>query len=209
MTNQAIVHVVDDDAALRDSLRWLIESVGLRAHVYGTAEEFLSDYDGSGPGCLVLDVRMPGLSGLELQEKLRRQDIQIPIIIVTGHADVPIAIRALKAGAMDFIEKPFSDQILLDRVRDAIERDREQRKLAAKRAAIAAQVAQLTPREREVMALVVAGKANKVIASELGLSQKTVEVHRARVMRKMHAESVAQLVQLALESPAPPQPSAH
>jgi RNA polymerase sigma factor (sigma-70 family) len=207
MTNQAIVHVVDDDAALRDSLRWLIESVGLAARVYGTAEEFLSDYDGGGPGCLVLDVRMPGLSGLELQEKLRRQDIQIPIIIVTAHADVPIAIRALKAGAMDFIEKPFSDQILLDRVREAIEHDREQRQVAAKRAAIAAQVAQLTPREREVMSLVVAGKANKVIASELGLSQKTVEVHRARVMRKMHAESVAQLVQLALESPAT-QPSA-
>ena len=208
MKNDAIVHVVDDDTAMRDSLRWLIESVGLTARVYATAEEFLRDYDGGGPGCLVLDVRMPGLSGLELQEKLRRQDIQIPIIIVTAHADVPIAIRALKAGAIDFIEKPFSDQILLDRVRDAIERDREQRQVAAKRAAIAAQVAQLTPREREVMSLVVAGKANKVIASELGLSQKTVEVHRARVMRKMHAESVAQLVQLALESSAQQQ-SAH
>ena len=207
MKNDAIVHVVDDDAAMRDSLRWLVESVGLTARVYGTAEEFLMDYDGGGPGCLVLDVRMPGLSGLELQEKLRRQDIRIPIIIVTAHADVPIAIRALKAGAIDFIEKPFSDQILLDRVRDAIERDREQRQVAAKRAAIAAQVAQLTPREREVMSLVVAGKANKVIASELGLSQKTVEVHRARVMRKMHAESVAQLVQLALESSAQPHPA--
>jgi two-component system response regulator FixJ len=206
MTHGAIVHVVDDDATLRDSLRWLIESVGLTARVYATAEEFLSDYDGSG-GCLVLDVRMPGLSGLELQEKLRRQDLQIPIIIVSAHADVPIAIRALKAGAMDFIEKPFSDQILLDRIRDAIERDREQRQVAAKRAVIAAQVAQLTPREREVMGLVVAGKANKVIASELGLSQKTVEVHRARVMRKMHADSVAQLVQLALESSAQQHPA--
>jgi RNA polymerase sigma factor (sigma-70 family) len=207
MKNDAIVHVVDDDGAVRDSLRWLIESVGLTARVYATGEQFLSEYDGGGPGCLVLDVRMPGLSGLELQDNLRRQDIRIPIIIVTAHADVPIAIRALKAGAMDFIQKPFSDQILLDRIRDAIERDREQRQVAAKRAAIAEQVAQLTPREREVMSLVVAGKANKVIASELGLSQKTVEVHRARVMRKMHADSVAQLVQLALESSAQQHPA--
>ena len=202
MKADAIVHIVDDDAAMRDSLRWLIESVGLAARTYATAEEFLAEYDDGGPGALVLDIRMPGLSGLELQEKLRRQGVAIPIIIITAHADVPIAIRALKAGAMDFIEKPFSDQILLDRVRNAIERDRDQRHLAAKRAAIAAQVAQLTPREREVMGLVVAGKANKVIASELGLSQKTVEVHRARVMRKMRADSVAQLVQLAMESGA-------
>jgi RNA polymerase sigma factor (sigma-70 family) len=205
MKTDAMVHIVDDDPAMRDSLRWLIESVGLAGRTYTTAEEFLAKYDDGGPGCLVLDVRMPGLSGLELQEKLRRQGIGIPIIIITAHADVPIASRALKAGALDFIEKPFSDQILLDRVREAIERDRDQRRIAAKRAAIAAQVAQLTPREREVMGLVVAGKANKVIASELGLSQKTVEVHRARVMRKMHADSVAQLVQLAMESGAQPE----
>jgi len=203
MKSDSIVHIVDDDVGVRDSLQWLLGSVGLAARAYSNAQDFLDAYDGNTPGCLVLDVRMPGLSGLELQETLRRRGIRIPIIIVTAHADVPIAIRALKAGAVDFIEKPYSDQILLDRVRDAIDRDREQRRIASKRAAIAAQVAQLTPREREVMQLVVAGKANKVIASELGLSQKTVEVHRARVMRKMHADSVAQLVQLAMESSEP------
>ena len=197
---QSTVFVVDDDPAIRESLRWLIESVGLKVKVFTTANEFLESYDPSLPGCLVLDIRMPGMSGLDLQNELAAREVSIPILIITGHAEVPVAVRAMKAGALDFIEKPFSDQLLLDRIRRAIEKDVEFRQAHSERAEVAARLAQLTPREREVMDLVIAGKANKVIASELGLSPKTVEVHRAHVMKKMQVDSLADLVRVGMLS---------
>ena len=198
MHSNATVFVVDDDPAIRQSLRWLIESVGLNVKVFSTAQEFLEGYDPSTPGCLVLDIRMPGMSGLDLQNELATRKIQVPIIIITGHAEVPVAVRALKAGAMDFIEKPFSDQLLLDRIRRAIEVDAQSRRVRSEQAEVDARLGQLTPRERQVMDLVIAGKANKVIASELGLSPKTVEVHRAHVMKKMQVASLADLVRLGM-----------
>jgi two-component system, LuxR family, response regulator FixJ len=198
MHSNATVFVVDDDPAIRESLRWLIESVGLNVKVFPTAQEFLEGYDPSTPGCVVLDIRMPGMSGLDLQNELATREIPVPIIIITGHAEVPVAVRALKAGAMDFIEKPFSDQLLLDRIRRAIEVDAQSRRVRSEQAEVAARLGQLTPREREVMDLVIAGKANKVIASELGLSPKTVEVHRAHVMKKMQVASLADLVRLGM-----------
>jgi len=192
------VFVVDDDPAMRDSLRWLLQSVGLPVQTYAAAEEFLEHYDATWPGCLVLDVRMPGMSGLKLQDVLAARHIQLPVIVVTGYAEVPTAVRALKTGAIDFIEKPFSDELLLDRVRQAIEADRQTREAEARRAAAMERFTSLTPREREVMKLVTAGKANKVIAAELNLSPKTVEVHRANVMKKMEVDSVADLVRASL-----------
>jgi two-component system, LuxR family, response regulator FixJ len=200
------VFVVDDDPAMRDSLCWLLQSVDLHVETYPSADAFLAAYDVGRPGCLVLDVRMPGMSGLNLQDELRTRNIRLPIIMLSGHAEVPTAVRALKAGAIDFMEKPFSDELLLDRIRQAIDLDREQRDAGARRAAVAERYALLTPREREVMELVTAGKANKVIAADLGLSPKTVEVHRAAVMDKMHADSVADLVRmrLALTDDSPP-----
>jgi len=194
------VFVVDDDPAIRESLRWLIESVGLSVKIFATAQEFLEGYDPSSAGCLVLDIRMPGMSGLDLQNELAARKVNIPILIITGHAEVPVAVSAMKAGALDFIEKPFSDQLLLDRIRRAIEKDAEFRRAHSQRAKVAARLAALTPREREVMDLVIAGKANKVIASELGLSPKTVEVHRAHVMKKMQVDSLADLVRVGMLS---------
>ena len=206
MPPEPTVFVVDDDPAMRDSLCWLLQSVDLHVETYPSADAFLAAYDAARPGCLVLDVRMPGMSGLNLQDELRARDIRLPIIMLSGHAEVPTAVRALKAGAIDFMEKPFSDELLLDRIRQAIDLDREQRDAGARRAAVAERYALLTPREREVMELVTAGKANKVIAAELGLSPKTVEVHRAAVMDKMRADSVADLVRMRLalsdQSPA-------
>jgi two-component system, LuxR family, response regulator FixJ len=198
MAREPTVFVVDDDAAMRDSLRWLLESVGLRGETYATGEEFLDTYDPRQPGCLILDVRMPGMSGLSLQDTLAAQDITLPVIIITGYAEVPTAVRALKSGAIDFIQKPFNDDVLLERVRQALETDRQTRELQARRAEAAARFALLTPRERQVMDLVIAGKANKVMATELGLSPKTVEVHRANVMAKMEVDSVAELVRLGM-----------
>ena len=193
-----VVFVVDDDPAMRDSLRWLIESTGLRVETYGDARAFLDAIGPDRPGCLVLDVRMPGMSGLDLQAELGRRGIGLPTIVVTGHAEVPLAVRAVKAGAIDFIEKPFSDQLLLDRVRQGIEIDRRERVRRARRAEVMRRIGLLTQREREVLDLVVSGKANKEIAAALRLSPKTVEVHRSHVMDKMQAESVAELVRLAL-----------
>jgi FixJ family two-component response regulator len=200
MQSNPTVFVVDDDPAIRESLRWLIESVGLNVKIFATAQEFLEGYDPSSAGCLVLDIRMPGMSGLDLQNELAARKANIPILIITGHAEVPVAVRAMKAGALDFIEKPFSDQLLLDRIRRAIEKDAEFRRVNSQRAEVAARLAGLTPREREVMDLVIAGKANKVIASELGLSPKTVEVHRAHVMKKMRVDSLADLVRVGMLS---------
>jgi FixJ family two-component response regulator len=198
MPPEPAVFVVDDDRAMRDSLRWLLESVGLSVRTYATAAEFLGDYDATQPGCLVLDVRMPGMSGLDLQAELARRGAGLPTIVVTGHAEVPMAVRAVKAGAIDFIEKPFSDQLLLDRVRQALEIDRQDREVRRRREEARRRLESLTAREREVLALVVAGKANKEVAASLGLSTKTVEVHRAHVMSKMEVESLAELIRVAI-----------
>lgn len=192
------VFVVDDDAAMRTSLRWLIESVGLSVETYNSAQEFLNAYTPDRSGCIVLDVRMPGMSGLELQEHLNSRRIMIPVIIVTGHGDIPMAVAAMKAGAVEFIEKPFNDQRLLDCVQEALQRDNRIRNDQVEKAAIDQRLDNLTPREREVMEMVVAGKANKVIAALLDVSAKTVEAHRAKVMEKMGVTSLAELVRLAL-----------
>ena len=194
------VFVVDDDDAVRNSMRWLVESVGLPVETYASAREFLDTHDPNQPGCLVLDVRMPGMSGLDLQEKLQENGIVIPIIVVTGHGDVPTAVRAIKAGAVEFIEKPVNDQLLLDTIQRCIDKDAEYRRESATRGVIAARYMSLTPREREVMAQVVAGEPNKVIARNLDLSAKTIEAHRAAVMRKMEADSLASLVHMAIAS---------
>lgn len=193
-----VVFVVDDDPAMRESLRWLIESIGLTVQTHATAKEFLERYDPANVGCLVLDVRMPGLSGLDLQDELVNRGTVLPIIMITGYAEVPMAVRAMKAGAIDFIEKPFSDQDLLDRVRLAIDLSQQVRAANKERKEIFARVAKLTPREREVCDRVIAGMSNKVIAKDLGLSTKTVEVHRARLMEKLQASTLADLVRLTL-----------
>lgn len=194
MSDTSSVYVVDDDPAMRDSLRWLLESVDFNVQVFESATEFLAEYKGERPSCLVLDVRMPGMSGLDLQDELVRRDVTIPMIMISAHGDVPVAVRALRAGAIDFIEKPFSDQLLLDRVRQALHNDQQASETAEANGVIRARAETLTPREREVMALVVAGNPNKAVAGHLGLSQKTVEIHRARVMSKMAAGSLAELV---------------
>ena len=192
------VYVVDDDPAMRSSLRWLIESVGLSVRTCSSAQEFLRTYQPSDPGCLVLDVRMPGMSGLDLQAELAARKIHIPILIITGYAEVPLAVRAMKAGAFDFIEKPFSDQTLLDRIRAAVALDESARRRRAARAEVEARLRLLTARERDVLDRVITGKSNKVIAAELVLSTKTVEVHRAHVMEKLKADSLADLIRVAL-----------
>jgi len=198
MLPESIVFVVDDDRAIRDSLSWLLNSVGLSVRAYAKAADFLADHDPSQPGCLVLDVRMPGMSGLDLQAELARRGVELPTIVITGHAEVSMAVRAVKAGAIDFIEKPFSDQLLLDRVRQALEIDLEAREVRRRREDARRRLATLTTREREVLNLVVAGKANKEIASALGVSPKTVEVHRAHVMSKMCVDSLAELIRVTL-----------
>ena len=170
MSKQPNVFVVDDDQAMRNSLKWLIESVGMKVETYSTADEFIQNYYPGRAGCLLLDVRMPGMSGLELQEHFINHQINIPIIIITGHGDVPMAVRAMKSGAIDFIEKPFNDELLLESIRNALNMDVEQRAAQAERAEIATRLANLTPREHEVMEMVTAGKANKEIAQTLGVS---------------------------------------
>ena len=197
MPDEPTVFVVDDDQAVRDSLRWLVESVGHKVRTYGSAQAFFDAYDPHQPGCLVLDVRMPGASGIEMQEHLRNTGAEIPIIVITGHADVATAVRAMKAGAVDFIEKPFSDQLLLDHIHRCIEHDVERRAEGARSQEIIGRRAQLTPRQRRVMDLVAGGLSNRIIAENLGISLKTVEAHRAKVMEKMRARSVAELVKLA------------
>lgn len=198
MSETSTVFIVDDDEAVRDSLSWLMESVGLSTETFSSADAFLQGYGADRPGCLILDIRMPGMSGLELQSVLREQGFRLPLIIISGHADVPMAVRALKAGAFDFIEKPFNDQLLLDIVQRAIEQDRQQRESHAEVDEWRARLESLTPREREVLELVVSGAANKVISGELGVSLKTVEAHRARVMDKLQASSLSELVRMTL-----------
>ena len=194
------VFVVDDDEGARNSLRFLLKSVGLPAVTFSTAQAFLAAYEAHQPGCLVLDVRMPGMSGLELQQELNRRGAVVPVVFVTGHGDVPMAVEAIQQGAFDFVQKPYREQELLDRIQRALVKDQENRKALEERDRIRARLASLTPREREVMQLMILGKPNKVMAADLGLSQRTVEIHRAHVMEKSGATSVAQLVRMVLDS---------
>ena len=194
------VHIVDDDEAMRDSLKWLLESRGLEVELYSSAEEFLRVFNSDFCGCLVLDVRMPGMSGPDLHEHLQARGSTLPVIFITGHGDVPMAVSALKRGAADFIEKPFNDQDMVGLIEACMKQDRAAAAKRAESASVAQRRDSLTQREQEVLALVVAGKLNKQIADELGISIKTVEVHRSRVMQKMGANSVAELVQLALKN---------
>jgi two-component system response regulator FixJ len=192
------VFVVDDDQAMRNSLKWLIGSVGMQVECFASAKEFLDGYYPGRAGCLLLDVRMPGMSGLELQELLVSRGITLPVVIITGHGDVPMAVRALKSGAIDFIEKPFNDELLLDAIRNALALDERRRDIQQERSRVMERLVHLTPREHEVMLMVTDGKSNKEIANELGVSAKTVEAHRARVMEKMQAGSLAELVRMAM-----------
>ena len=192
------VFIVDDDPASRDPLRWLLESVELKVVSFASAAEFLDGYDPRTPGCLILDVRLRGMSGLDLQAELNRRGLAVATIFLTGHADVPMAVQAMKNGAFDFLEKPFNDQMLLDRVQQAIERDRNARARESEREEQQRRLEALTPREREVMELLVEGKANKEVADVLGLSVRTVEGHRARLMEKLGVNSLADLVRIKL-----------
>lgn len=194
------VHIVDDDEAMRDSLEWLLESRGLKVALYPSAEAFLDVFDNSFRGCLVLDVRMPGMNGLALHQELHARGSTLPVIFITGHGDVPMAVSALKKGAADFIEKPFNNQDMLQLIESCMRQDRDAAAKRAEDASVAQRLDRLTQREREVLQLIVAGKLNKQIADDLGISIKTVEVHRSRVMEKMDAGSVAELVQFVLNS---------
>ncbi len=196
MTCEATVFIVDDDAAVRRFLLGLIASVDLPVEAYASAQEFLDAYEPGRPGCLLLDVRMPGMSGLELQTKLVERAIRLPVIILTGHGDVQVAVRAMKVGAFDFIEKPFSNELLLDRIQKAVTESVHADNNRAEQDEIIGRIRRLTPRERQVLDLVVAGETNKGVASRLDISEKTVETHRARVMEKMCAKSLAGLVKM-------------
>lgn len=195
---KSTVFVVDDDQAMRNSLKWLIESVGVQVESFSSADDFLAQYQPGRNGCLVLDVRMPGMSGLDLQEQLTQRNFQIPVVIITGHGDVPMAVRAMKSGAIDFIEKPFNDEVLLDAIRRAIAFGEQQRSHEIEHRQIQERLQHLTPREHEVMQMVTEGRSNKEIANSLGVSAKTIEAHRARVMEKMQAGSLAELVRMVL-----------
>jgi FixJ family two-component response regulator len=194
---RSIVFVVDDDPSMRRSLESLLKSVGHEVRLFSSAPEFMHAVRNDAPGCLVLDVRLPGMSGLAFQQELTKAGIALPVIFITGHGDVPMSVRAMKAGAAEFLTKPFDDQVLLDAVHAALERDREARRADASLAAMRARYAELTERERQVMSHVVAGWVNKRIAAALNLSVVTVKVHRGQVMRKMQAKSVAELVRAA------------
>jgi FixJ family two-component response regulator len=194
-----IVYVVDDDEAVRNSLRFLLRSVGLATQTWASAGEFLASYRPTQPGCLVLDVRMPSMSGLELQQQLNLRGAIIPVIFITGHGDIPMAVEAMQHGAFDFLQKPFRDQDLIDRIQRALAKDAKSRAAHKEHARIRSRLESLTPREREVMQLMTLGKPNKVMAADLGVSQRTVEIHRARVMEKSGATSLAQLVRMVMD----------
>jgi len=192
-------YVVDDDESIRTLWRWLMESNGIAVKTFATAADFIESYRNGGAGCLVLDLKLPGMSGLELQQYLNRKDVEIPIVFVTGYGDVPAAVSALKGGAVDFIQKPFSHREVLSIIEKAFQRDAENREKRARRSRIAGRLAMLTEREREVLQRVIEGKPNKIIAADLDISMKTVEFHRAKVMEKMGVTSVAELVQFAMQ----------
>jgi FixJ family two-component response regulator len=193
----AVVFVIDDDPSMRAALEDLVGSVGLQVRAFTSPQDFLQNPLPDVPGCLVLDVRLPGMSGLTFQKELARLGVAFPIIFITGHGDIPMSVRAMKAGAIEFLTKPFHDQDLLDAIHTAIERDRERRRKAVVVAELRERYATLTERERQIMTIVVVGRANKQIAAELNLSEMTVKVHRGQVMRKMHAGSLAELVRMA------------
>jgi FixJ family two-component response regulator len=193
----ATVFVVDDDESVRDSLRSLIRSAGLSVETFGSAQQFLASARSDEPSCLVLDVRLPGLNGLDLQRRLAETNIETPIIFITGHGDIPMSVRAMKAGAVEFLTKPFRDEDLLDAIQQALELDRVTRRQQAQLADVHDRYESLTPREREIMGLVVSGKLNKQVAAQLGLSEITVKVHRGQIMHKMQADSFADLVRMS------------
>jgi RNA polymerase sigma factor (sigma-70 family) len=198
MTEAApIVFVVDDDPSVRRAIKRLIGSVGLQVELFGSAQEFLQGWRSDVPSCLVLDIRLPGISGLDFQRQLAEANIHVPIIFITAHGDIPMTVRAMKAGAVEFLTKPFRDQDLLDAIHVALERDRTRRRQEAEIASLQQRLESLTPREREVLPLVVSGLLNKQIAGEIGTSENTVKVHRSQLMRKMGADSLAELVRLA------------
>jgi two-component system, LuxR family, response regulator FixJ len=194
-----VVFIVDDDEAVRDSLRLLPKSGGLNPVTLASAHEFLDVYDPDQAGCVVLDVRMPQMSGLEVQEQLNLRGAIAPVIFITGHGDIPMAVEAMQAGAFDFLQKPFRDQDLIDRIQRALAKDRATRDYLSQRGQIRERLESLTPREREVLTLVIAGRQNKIMAADLGVSQRTVEIHRSRVMEKMGATSLAQLVRMMMD----------
>jgi len=198
MSNAATVFIVDDDEEVRSALQLLMESVGLPSETFSSAQIFLEQFDLNRSGCIIVDVRMPGMSGLDLQAQLATEKLHPPIIIITGHGDVPMAVRAVQAGAIDFIEKPFNNQAMLDSVHRAIEKDAQQRGEVSRLLDIEAHFNELTPREKEVFQYVVEGKRNKVIAIDMGVSQSTVEAHRAKVMEKMAAATLSDLMRMAL-----------
>jgi FixJ family two-component response regulator len=196
---QPTVFVVDDDEAVRGSLKLLLKSIGLPVAAYPSAQDFLAAYLVEQAGCLILDIRMPGMSGLELQQQLNVRGAVIPVVFISGHGDIPMAVEAMQHGAFDFLQKPFRDQDLIDRVQKAMERDAASRDQLRQLGCIQKRLDSLTVREREVLGLMTLGKQNKVMACDLGVSQRTVEIHRARVMEKMEARSLAQLVRMMLE----------
>jgi len=194
---RAVVFVIDDDSSMRLALEDLVRSVGLEVRAFAAPQEFLQSKLPDAPGCLVLDVRLPGMSGLTFQNELAKEGMALPVIFITGHGDIPMSVRAMKAGAVEFLTKPFHDQDLLDAIHAAIERDRKRRRETVRLAELRARFATLTERERQIMSLVVIGRANKQVAAELSLSEMTVKVHRGQVMRKMHAGSLPELVRMA------------
>jgi two-component system, LuxR family, response regulator FixJ len=206
MTDKQTIVIVDDDSAVRDSMRALIESAGYTVKVYESAKEFLKEPPPPG-SCLITDIRMPEMDGLELQEEINKRGMDLPLVVMTGHGDVPLAVRAMKAGALDFVEKPFDDEMMLASVRRALQIGHHQRNRNAEAKAAQDLIAQLTPRERNVLEKLVAGRSNKVAAYELGISPRTIEIHRANIMDKMHARSLSEVVRIAIAADHAARPS--